>query len=648
MCGICGLIDGRGVDRAALKLMTDTLSYRGPDDDGFYQDEMAGLGHRRLSIIDLNGGHQPISNEDGSIWIVFNGEIYNYQDIRPRLEANHRFATNSDTEVIVHLYEEMGERCVTELRGMFAFAIWDRRDHSLFIARDHLGQKPMFYTQQPGWFGFASEIKALLAVEPSLRQVDPRGLHQYLTLRIIAPPLTMFAGVHKLPPGHTLTLKNGQVKIERYWDVQYEPKYQLSEADILDELDRRVQETVSYHMVSDVPVGAFLSGGMDSSIIVGMMSKLTDQPIKTFSVGVPFGKFSELPYARRVAEKYKTQHFEEMINPSLIQVLPDLVWHLDEPSDPLSAPMYYISRMARREVKVVLGGDGGDELFGGYDRYYGNRYVDYYAFLPRAFRKNFMGQLLNAMPDGFWYKSLSHRLKWMNQMSFDQGGRRYAHSLSYFYFNEELRDSLYGDRLKASLGEFDPEESIYSYFDCKNATELVDKMLYADSMVRLPDHSVMILDRTTMANGLEARAPFMDHRLAEFVARIPASLKVHGRTLRYIQSRLAERYLPPEVLHRKKQGFASALPYLLADEFRRLFTVFLSDSHLVRDGYFKQEPIRKLLTEHLSGKVDHGNRLWLLCNSEIWYRMKIEDWTQDRVKEQIGHPAGLEVGNAVP
>ncbi|HEX7973841.1 MAG TPA: asparagine synthase (glutamine-hydrolyzing), partial [Anaerolineales bacterium] len=632
MCGICGLIDGRGVRREDLKRMTDTLSYRGPDDDGFYLDEMAGLGHRRLSIIDLNGGHQPISNEDGSIWIVFNGEIYNYQDLRPRLEANHRFATNSDTEVIVHLYEEMGELCVKELRGMFAFAIWDRRDNSLFIARDHLGQKPMFYTQQPGWFGFASEIKALLAVDPSLRQVDPKGLHQYLTLRIIAPPLTMFTGIRKLPPGHTLTFKNGQVRVTRYWDLQYEPKYQMDEAEILDELERRVLEAVRYHMVSDVPVGAFLSGGMDSSIIVGMMSKLSKQPIKTFSVGVPYGSYSELPYARMVAEKYKTQHFEESIFPSLIRVLPELVWHLDEPSDPLSAPMYYISRMARREVKVVLGGDGGDELFGGYDRYYGNRYVDYYALLPHAFRKYFVGQLLHAMPDGFWYKSLSHKLKWMNQMSFDQGGRRYARSLSYFYFNEELRANLYGDRLKTSLGAFDPEESIYSYFDCKNAVELVDKMLYADSMVRLPDHSVMILDRTSMAHGLEARAPFMDHKLAEFVARIPASLKVHGRTLRYIQARLAERYLPPELLHRKKQGFSSPLPYLLADEFRRLFAVFLSDSHLVRDGYLKDAPIRNLLAEHLGSKVDHGNRLWLLCNSEIWYRMEIEGWTRDAVK----------------
>lgn len=635
MCGICGKIDPQGVSREEIQAMTDILIHRGPDDGGVYVQGMAGLGHRRLSIIDIGRGQQPMSNSDGSLRVVFNGEIYNYQDLRVRLQGSRPFSTNSDTEVILHLYEEKREQCVEELRGMFAFAIWDTKDRSLFLARDHLGQKPLFYTHQGNRLAFASEIKALLALNPSLRGMDCEALHQYLTLRIIAPPRTMFPSIRKLPPGHTLVFRNGRISINRYWNLCYEPKVNSKEDDLLDELEHRMLEVVRYHMVSDVPVGAFLSGGLDSSLIVAMMSKVSEQPIKTFSVGVPYEDYNELHFARRVAESYQTQHFEETIYPSLIQVLPELVWHLDEPSDPLSACMFYISKMARQEVKVVLGGDGGDELFGGYDRYYGNRYVNYYAALPKSFRRHIMGPLLGLVPERFWYKSLSHKLQWMHQLSFSEGGRRYAQSLSYFYFTDLFHQRLYGQKLKNELNGFDPQEAIYSHFESDNASDLLDKMLYADSMIRLPDHSVMILDRTTMAHGLEARSPFMDHKLVEFVARIPASLKVRGTTRRYIQAKLAERYLPPELLTRKKQGFSSALPYLLADEFRHLFKIFLSDSHLVRDDYLREEPIRSLLEEHLSNKVDHANRLWLLCNSEIWYRMAIEGWSKEKVKEMM-------------
>lgn len=615
--------------------MAAILGHRGPDDQGFYVKGAAGLGHRRLSIIDLSHGHQPMSNEDGSLWIVFNGEIYNYQELRRRLQDSHRFSSRSDTEVILHLYEEKRERCVEDLRGMFAFAIWDARERSLFIARDHLGQKPLFFLQQGEKLTFASEIKALLAADPSLRRMDAKALHQYLTLRIIAPPRTMFASIRKLPPGHFLIFKNGHLRVERYWNLRYQPKLRGSEEELLEELEQRMLGAIRCHMVSDVPVGAFLSGGMDSSLVVAMMSKISGQPFKTFSVGVPYQGRSEIPFARRVAEKYNTEHFEQTIYPSLIKVLPDVVWHLDEPSDPLSACMYCLAGMARREVKVVLGGDGGDELFGGYDRYYGDRYVGYYARTPQVFRKDIVGRLLRRLPDGFWYKSLSHKLKWLNHLSFVEGGRRYARSLGYFYFTEEFRPALLGEKLKAELNGFDPEETICSYFDCADANEVLDKMLLTDSMIRLPDHSVMILDRTTMAHGLEARSPFLDHKLAEFMAQIPVSFKVRGRTRRYLQSRLAERYLPQEILRRKKQGFSSALPYLLADEFRLLFKAFLSGSHLVRDGYLKEAPIARLLAEHLNKKVDHGSRLWLLCNAEIWYRMAIEEWEKEEVREWV-------------
>ncbi len=635
MCGICGVVSPRADASLPLQHMCDVLAHRGPDDAGVHREPGIGLGHRRLSIIDLDGGHQPLSNEDGTVWIVFNGEIYNYRELRASLEGRHRFATASDTEVIVHLYEEKGERCVEELRGMFAFAIWDRRDGSLLLARDHLGQKPLFYTHGPDRLAFASEIKALLAMDPGLQELNPHALHQYLSLRLIAPPLTMFQRIYKLPPAHILRYRGGRIQVRRYWDLRYEPKHTMDEEELLDALEERMLETVRAHLVSDVPVGAFLSGGLDSSLVVAMMSQVADRPVKTFSVGVPYEWYSELPYARLVAERYGTDHFQEVIDISLLETLPDVVWHLDEPADPLSVCIYYIAAMARRHVKVVLGGDGGDELFGGYDRYYGNRYVDYYARLPAALRRHLVGPLLGQMPDGFWYKSLSHQLKWIHQLSFFEGGRRYARSLNYFYFTDRHRHALYGPRLQEALDGFDPLAPIEHHYQKAQATDPLDRMLYADSMIRLPDHPVMILDRMTMAHGLEARSPFLDHRLAEFAARIPARMKVRGRRLRYIQVRLAERYLPPELLQRDKQGFSSALPYLLADEFRVLFNTFLHRSHLVRDGYLQVQPIRRMLQEHLSGQVDHGNRLWLLCNAEVWYRMKVEGWSRDEVRTAL-------------
>jgi asparagine synthase (glutamine-hydrolysing) len=387
--------------------------------------------------------------------------------------------------------------------------------------------------------------------------------------------------------------------------------------------------------VSDVPVGAFLSGGMDSSIVVSMASQMSSEPIKTFSGDVPYEEYSEIPYARIVSEKYATEHHELTFEPSLVRTLPKLVWHLDEPSDPLSVCMYHISELASREVKVALGGDGGDELFGGYDRYYGNILVSYYALLPDCFRREILSRILKLMPEDYWYRSLSHKLRWMHQMSFAEGGARYAKSLSYFYFSDGFKRDLYTEKFRKSVGLFDPETGIREYFDSDNAAQVVDKMLYADSMTRMPDHPNMILDRMTMAHGLEARSPFLDHKLAEFCASIPAEFKVKGTKRRYIQTELAKKYLPTPLIKRGKQGFNSPLPYLLADEFRILFRTFLSDSSLVRDGYVNQRAVDNVLNEHLIGKFDHGNRLWLLCNAEVWYRMFIENKSRDEIREAI-------------
>jgi asparagine synthase (glutamine-hydrolysing) len=639
-----------GVREPEIQSMIDILAHRGPDGQGVYLNTIAGLGHRRLSIIDLNTGGQPISNEDGTVWIAFNGEIYNYQKLRQDLlSLGHRFQTKTDSEVIVHLYEEYKEKCVNHLRGMFAFAIWDDKRRRLFAARDRLGQKPFFFVQRGHELVFASEIKSLLAFDPSLAQMDFEALDQYLALRLIAPPRSMFKSIRKLPPAHSLTFDtHSGLRIERYWDVSYEPKLAGSDDDLVDELEARLIECLRLHMVSDVPVGAFLSGGLDSTLLVAILMKhVASEPLETFSLALPYRDYDEAPYARMVAERYGTRHREKTIAPSLVRCLPRLVWHLDEPSDPLSVCTYLIAEMAREHVKVVIGGDGGDELFGGYDRYYGNRYASYYALLPKALRKYGIGGILQFVPDGQWYKSRGHRLKWLHQASFLTGGERYARSLGYFYFDPVFRQQLYGPLMESVTTSFDPEAQVRDLFDRAHASDTVDRMLYADSQVRLPDHSVMILDRMTMAHGLEVRSPFMDHELAEFAARLPARLKVRGHSLRYIQTRLAERYLPEALLNRPKQGFSSALPYMLKEEYRFLFELFLRKAHLARDGLFRQSTIQALLNEHQSGEADHGTRLWLILNSEVWYRIFIEGKRVDELSDRLSRAAKL-TGNSIP
>ena len=638
MCGIAGIVSPQAYESHAIKRMLDALRYRGPDDEGIYFGEGAILGQRRLSIIDLGGGHQPIHNEDKTVWIICNGEIYNYHEIREELMSKgHTFSTKSDSEVVLHLYEEIGERCVDRLRGMFAFAIWDEKRERLFASRDRLGQKPFYYVQRGNEFFFASEIKGLLAFDPSLADVDAESLDQYLSLRIIASPRSMFKGIKKLPPAHVLTFDtvNG-LKISAYWTLHYEPKLQGGDEDLIDQMEERIIESIRLHMVSDVPVGAFMSGGLDSTLVVAILMKhVASEPIQTFTIGLPYSQFDESPYARMVSERYGTRHHEKIVTPSLLDTLPDLVWHLDEPSDPLSICTYLISKMAREHVKVVLGGDGGDELFGGYDRYYGNRYASYYAMLPAFIRDHLIGPALKRIPDGGWYKSKSHQVKWLHKLSYMSGSERYARSLSYFYFGPERKESLYGPVMQHVTKTFNPENSIREVFDSADAHDIVDRMLCADSFVRLPDHPVMILDRMTMANSLEARAPLMDHVVAEFAAHLPARMKVRGRSLRYIQYKLAERYLPRKVIDRPKQGFSSALPYMLRNEYRLLFNLYLRDSELAHDGYLKQAAVDRLLGEHETGRVDHGNRLWLLLNSETWYRMFIKGSSTDELYAQI-------------
>ncbi len=619
--------------------MLAVLRHRGPDGEGVEQDSEAILGHRRLSIIDLEGGRQPLTNADQSIWLVCNGEIYNYRELRAGLEARgYRFLTHSDCEVIIGLYEIHGDALIEHLRGMFTFALWDTRRRRLLAARDHLGQKPFFYTRGSRGFAFASEIKALLAYDPSLRAMDMEALDQYLALRLIAPPHSMFRGIRKLPPGHLLVLEPGrEPAVRSYWDLTFQPKLKGSEDALLDELEERIDAALRLHMVSDVPVGAFLSGGLDSSLLVAMLSKRVGvKNLPTFTVGLAYEQFDEAPHARAVAQQYGTEHHERTLSPSLVALLPDLIWHLDEPSDPLSLCTYHLAEFARGYVKVVIGGDGGDELFGGYDRYYGNLYASQYRRVPSTLRRYVFGPALSLIPESGWYKSVGHQLRWLHRLSFLSGGDRYAASLTYFYFDRTMREELFTPDACDQLRNVSAEDVIREPFT-RVEGDTVDRMLYADSKVRLPDHPVMIIDRMSMAHGLEARSPFMDHRLAEYTARLQSTLKIRGRTLRYVQRKLAARYLPAEILARPKQGFSSALPYILRNEYRELYKHFLSDSKLVGAGVLRRAPIERLLRSHLAGRADHGNRLWLLINAELWYRMMIEGRGRDDLRLELRH-----------
>jgi asparagine synthase (glutamine-hydrolysing) len=637
MCGICGKVSLDGVSLDDLRLMCDTIAHRGPDDEGFYTNGTIGLGMRRLSIIDLDSGQQPISNEDGSIWIIFNGEIYNYQTLRNELEdKGHVFKTHSDTEVIIHLYEDMGEKCVEELSGMFAFAIWEERKKKLFLARDRLGQKPLYYTQNGTTFIFASEVKAILAAREVEREIDINSLHHYLSLRFIPSPGTMFQSLQKLPPAHYLIYQNGSVTTTRYWSLSFREKLNYSESDLIGILGEKLREVVESHLVSDVPVGAFLSGGMDSSMIVAMMNHVTTEQFRTFSIGVSEQDFNELPYARVVAEFYHTCHIEESVESNLIRLLPKMIWHMDEPSDPIAACMFHASKLASQYVKVVLGGDGGDEVFAGFDRYLGVNYIDRYNLIPGLIRQRMISPLLEAIPDSFTYKSLTQKLRWINQLSsLPSVGERYAEATMFFRFNQRDKQLLYGDALWDQVANLNSADIIVQQYNHANANDPIDRMLYTDLMTRLPEHSLMLTDRMTMAHGLEARSPFLDHKLVEILASFPSNSKIRDGELKYLLRRLAESYLPEEITRREKQGFMFPIAYWFKSDLYNFVKRILLNSTFVKEGLFRKESVRKLIEDHRQNKVDNHVRLWMLLNLQIWHWLYIEQYDIPQVEEEM-------------
>lgn len=646
MCGICGIYNQAGVQEEELSNMLGAIAHRGPDDEGVYLNGCIGLGNRRLSIIDLPGGRQPITNEDGTIWIVYNGEIYNYRQLRDELEhKGHRFRTRSDTEVIVHLYEEYGESCVEKLRGMFAVAIWDEKKQKLFLARDPIGQKPLYYAQEGDSLLFASEVKSILAAGKSERELDYESVHHYLSLRFIPSPHTMLRHIKKLPPAHCLVFQSGQIKIWRYWNIDFNNKLEMSEEEFLKQLKQRLISTVESHLVSDVPVGAYLSGGLDSSMIAAIMAKDLGLDFGTFAVGVKEQDFNELPFARQVADHLGTQHVEQCVEANLIQLLPKVIWHLDEPSDPIAACMYHAAELASRHVKVVLSGDGGDELFAGYDRYLGFDYINAYSLIPSIIRRRMIGPVFDALPDSFTYKSITQKLRWVHSLASLQGmGEQYAEATCFFRFSHSDKKALFSDSLWSRLvghasedtnGGLNSSEIIARQFYSTNAQDPIDRMLYADFMTRLPEHSLMLTDRMTMAHGLEARAPFLDHQLIEFLASFPSHLKVKGRTTKYIFRKLAEGYLPDTIVKRQKQGFMFPIAYWFRNELYGFVKDTLLNSYFVREGLFREQSVLRLLEDHRENRVDNHVRLWMLLNLEIWRQLYIEQVSTDHLQDMF-------------
>jgi asparagine synthase (glutamine-hydrolysing) len=628
MCGICGVILNKKKtlpDPGLLERMTMRLRHRGPDSQGYHAAPGVGLGMARLSIIDLACGQQPIFNETGEIAIVFNGEIYNFLELRPELESRgHVFKTNSDTEVIVHLYEEMGARCVERLRGMFAIAIYDARTHRLFAARDRLGKKPFFYAVRPSGLVFASELKALLAHPEIARDMDPLAVDDFLTYQYVPSPRTILRGVEKLEPAHALVFEKGEVRTWRYWKPEFFPKRAISAADAGREALDLIEDSVRARLVSDVPLGCHLSGGIDSSLIVAMMRRHVTGPLRTFSIGFREAGFDELPCARAVARHFETEHEEFVVELNAVDLLPRLVWHCDEPfADSSSLPLLALSELTRKHVTVALNGDGGDEAFSGYQRYIDcgfpifNTWRKIPALLRRA-GKPLTGLLRMALPGSGRLELIDY----VNRASLLDGNRRYAEAMRYFRENQKRR--LYRPRMKAEIeaaGRGDPMESTIRLMEeLGERAHVLDRMAYADLMTYLPDGLMVKADRMTMAASLEGRSPFLDHRVVEFAARLPAELRALGGVSKGLLRKYAAPLFPPGHLERAKKGFTLPVREWFRDGLDRLGMELLLGRRFAERDLFDPKYIQLLFRQHRAGKQNHHYRLWALVCFELWCR----------------------------
>lgn len=627
MCGIAGIVraDSAPIDRPLLERMNEAIRHRGPDEDGFYFGDGAGLAMRRLAIIDLKTGQQPIHNRDRTKWLIFNGEIYNYRELREQLEKlGHVFYTNSDTEAVIAAYDQYGTDCPKHLRGMFAFAIWDEREQSLFLARDRVGKKPLLYAQTAGGgLVFASEFMPLLLHPEISRDIDYEALHYYLTFMCVPAPLTAYRQIRKLEPGHTLRWRKGEIELERYWLPDFSHKLDITEQEAGERLIEILRDAVRCRLMSEVPLGAFLSGGIDSSTVVALMSEVSSTPVKTFSIGFEEQDFSELHHARRVAEHVGAEHHEFIVRPDALEVLPTLVEHYGEPyADSSAIPTYYVARETRRHVTVALNGDGGDESFAGYDRYAAMLLAQRYHRLPSVLRGSLVERAVGLLPGSDGRRTLAARTKRFIRAASLPKVERYMNWISVFDTNGQ--HELYSDQFARETEAEHAARFIEPWFVNANGAGLLDATLLADTMTYLPNDLLVKVDIATMAVSLEARSPFLDHHVIEFAASLPQHFKLRGLTKKYLLKRVLRQLLPSENLDRRKMGFGVPIGHWFRGSLQGFVREALLSEKALNRGLFRPEAVQRLVEQHVSGAQNHEHRLWTLLMLELWFQRFID------------------------
>ena len=626
MCGIVGIVrnDGKPVDEPLLSRMCEAIRHRGPDEDGFYVNGSVGLAMRRLSIIDLKSGQQPIHNQDRSSWIVFNGEIYNYLELREKLEKlGHTFYTNSDTEAIVHAYDQFGTDCPKHLRGMFAFAIWNVPQQELFLARDRVGKKPLLYAHVNGGLIFGSEFSALLLHPDVSRDIQPEALDYYLSFMCIPAPLTAYKAIRKLEPGHWLRWRRGEIESKRYWQPDFTKKLDITEEEAGERTVEILREAVRVRLMSEVPLGAFLSGGIDSSAVVALMAQESSTPVKTFSIGFDEQDFSELHHARRIAEHVGADHHEFIVRPDAVEVLPILVEHYGEPyADSSAVPTYYVARETRKHVTVALNGDGGDESFAGYERYIAMGLTEKYRRVPSFLRESVIKETVNLIPSSPTKRSRVKSAKRLLEAVSLPRVDRYTHWVS--VFNDQTKQPLYSDFFRQQTERTNPTGLLAEWFKRANGIGMLDAMLLTDQMTYLPNDLLVKVDIATMAVSLEARSPFLDHHVIEFAASLPQDLKLRRLTSKYLLKKVLKKLLPSENLNRRKMGFGVPIGHWFRGKMQPFLREVVLSEKALRRGLFKPEAVKQLIELHTRGERDYSHQLWTLLMLELWFQRFID------------------------
>ncbi len=645
MCGIHGIVSLNNnftPTEEILQLMGNITVHRGPDDSGSYTENGLGIGMRRLSIIDLEGGHQPLSNEDQTLWLVCNGEIYNFRELREDLKSKgHKFKTGSDSEVILHLYEEYGDDFVLHLNGMFGFALWDVNKKRLVIGRDRIGIKPVYYYKDGDRLLFATEAKAILAVPGVERAIDLVALDSYLTLGYVSAPYSLFKRIKKLPIASLMVIENQKVEIKPYWKMPSELDFQRTEAEWKQKIKETIEKAVNQQMVSDVPIGAFLSGGIDSSAVVAFMAKHSSQPVKTYAIG--FGGdsggsyYNELPYAKQVSELFKTDHKEIIVKPDVVKLLPKLLWHMDEPmADTAFITTFLVAEFARQDSTVILSGVGGDELFGGYRRYLGEYYIQRYQKIPSIIRKNLLAPIARYLPSDRHSPllNLSRLAKGFILSAEKPFAERYKSYVE--VFSPEQIEQIELLRKSHSHETYD---ALAEAFANTNSEDPINRLFQVDSLTQLPDDLLMLTDKMTMATSLECRVPLLDQDMVELAARMTGSMKIKGRELKYILKECLHDVLPKEILYRKKRGFGAPMGSWLKNELAPLLKQVLSQKTIESRGLFNWDVVQKTIALHESNKEDHTDHLQALMNLEIWCRLYLDDVSPEDLTEELGELA---------